>query len=447
MPVIAKTLTDREVRNLKKDGFYNVGGVVGLYLRIVQPNKYWVLRYKLPESKRRDFQFAKYSDLSLKDARSKAQSYRDLVNQNIDPLDWQHNKVQEICLEERTAKIATKTFRVVAEEYVQHLVDIGQYEENSRELKLLKGRLKKHIYPVIGNQLFEEITHQQVGDVLLPLTNTQPALCKKVRQIIGQIYKWAIALGLTKHEAPTDYKVLKHLLPRATISVKHNHPMLPVKQIPEFMADLHSRPSTSARCLEFAILTAVRSYNARSAEWTEFDFEKNLWIIPAQKMKKGDLNGKHTVPLSKQAKELLMAIKDDTEQLTRYVFASPVGHSILSDASLKTVIVRMHNERLAQGLSGYVDPNEKTNKGVPRIATPHGTARATFRTWAQDDELGNDTRFSAKVAELCLHHKIDDGYNGAYERNDAMKSRQEMMQAWADYCYSYGGSKVKNDNI
>lgn len=118
MPVIAKVLTDREVRNLKKDGFYNVGGVVGLYLRIVQPNKYWVLRYKLPESKRRDFQFAKYSDLSLKDARSKAQSYRDLVNQNIDPLDWQHNKVQEICLEEKAAKIATKTFKVVAEEYI-----------------------------------------------------------------------------------------------------------------------------------------------------------------------------------------------------------------------------------------------------------------------------------------------------------------------------------------
>ena len=52
------------------------------------------------------------------------------------------------------------------------------------------------------------------------------------------------------------------------------------------------------------------------------------------------------------------------------------------------------------------------------------------------EPLGNDKRFSAKVAELCLHHKIDDTYNGAYERNKAVKSRQEMMQAWADYCYS-----------
>ena len=32
--------------------------------------------------------------------------------------------------------------------------------------------------------------------------------------------------------------------------------------------------------------------------------------------------------------------------------------------------------------------------------------------------------------------KLKDGYNDAYERNQAMKSRAEMMQAWADYCYS-----------
>ncbi len=436
MPKTAKVLTDREVKNLKNDGLQNVGGVTGLYLRIVKPNKYWVLRYQLADSKRRDFQFAKYPEMSLKDARSKAQSYRDLINQNIDPLDWQHNKVQEVLLEKEATKMATKTFKIVAEEYIQHQLNVDKFQEDSRELKLLKSRLKNHIYPTIGNQLFEDINHKQVAEVLLPLMNTQPALCKKVRQIIGQIYKWAKAIGITKKETPTDYKVLQHLLPKSTIRTKHNHPMLPVEQIPEFMADLHSRPSISARCLEFAILTAVRSNNARSAEWSEFDFKNNLWIIPAEKMKKGDLNGEHIVPLSTQAKALLLAIKDETEQKSRYVFPSPVGYSLLSDASLKTVITRMHNERLFQGLQGYVDPNEKNNKGIPRIVTPHGTARASFRTWSQDDKLGNDKKFSARTAELCLHHKVDDAYNGAYERNKAMKSRQEMMQAWADYCYS-----------
>lgn len=434
MPKTARVLTDREVKNLKKDGFYTVGGVTGLYLRIAQLNKYWVLRYKLSDSKRRDFQFAKYSEMSLKDARSKAQSYRDLINQNIDPLDWQHNKVNELLLEKEVAKIATKTFKVVAEEYIQYLINESGTED--RELKLFRGRLKNHIYPIIGNQLFEEVCHRHVAEVLSPLRNAHPAMCIKVRQDIGKIYKWAKAMGFTKLEAPTDHRILQHLLPKSTIRIQHNHPMLPVEQIPEFMADLHACPRVSARCLEFTILTAVRSNNARSAEWSEFDFKNNLWVIPAEKMKKGDLNGEHIVPLSTQAKALLMAIKAETEQESRYVFPSPNSYSPLSDASLKKVIVDMHKDRLVQGVKGYIDPNEKDSEGHPRIATPHGTARASFRTWSQDDKLGNDKKFSARTAELCLHHKVDDAYNGAYERNKAMKSRQEMMQAWADYCYS-----------
>ena len=101
----------------------------------------------------------------------------------------------------------------------------------------------------------------------------------------------------------------------------------------------------------------------------------------------------------------------------------------------------MHMESLQRGEGGFVDPKQKTKDGLPAIATPHGIARASFRTWAQDDELGNDRRFNERVAELCLHHKTGDAYNGAYERNQAMKSRVEKMQAWADYCVS----EVKND--
>lgn len=72
--------------------------------------------------------------------------------------------------------------------------------------------------------------------------------------------------------------------------------------------------------------------------------------------------------------------------------------------------------------------------------TQHGIARATFRTWSQDDALGNDLRFDARTAELCLHHKVPDAYNGAYERNSSMIRRREMMEAWAKFCFSKAGT-------
>lgn len=118
------------------------------------------------------------------------------------------------------------------------------------------------------------------------------------------------------------------------------------------------------------------------------------------------------------------------------MFASPIGLAPLSDMSLRSVTLKMHTESLLSGGKGYFDPNQVTRTGRPAIATPHGIARASFRTWAQDDELGNHRLFSDKIAELCLHHKISDAYNGAYERNQAMKSRAEMMEAWGMYCAS-----------
>ena len=123
------------------------------------------------------------------------------------------------------------------------------------------------------------------------------------------------------------------------------------------------------------------------------------------------------------------------QRYSEYIFPSP-RQAALSDGAFRSVIEAMHMESLQRGEGGFVDPKQKTKDGLPAIATPHGIARASFRTWAQDDELGNDRRFNERVAELCLHHKTGDAYNGAYERNQAMKSRIEMMQAWADYCCS-----------
>ena len=145
-------------------------------------------------------------------------------------------------------------------------------------------------------------------------------------------------------------------------------------------------------------------------------------------------NGDHVVPLSTQVLELLKSIEGLNE--SKYIFLSPATGSKLSDASLKSVIKKMHIESLLNGGKGYFDPKQVNKSGNRCIATPHGLARASFRTWAQDDELGNDRRFSERTAELCLHHKASDSYKGAYERNEAMKSRIEMMQAWSDYCFS-----------
>lgn len=139
-------------------------------------------------------------------------------------------------------------------------------------------------------------------------------------------------------------------------------------------------------------------------------------------------NGALIVPLADPVIEWLLSWRP--ENASGLLFPGPKG-KILSDSMVSRIIAlsckKDHN---------WLDEAQslKTMKTVR--PTLHGCARATFRTWAQDDTLGNDKRFDPRIAELCLHHKVKDIYNGAYERNQSFLRRREMMQAWAGYCFS-----------
>ena len=96
----------------------------------------------------------------------------------------------------------------------------------------------------------------------------------------------------------------------------------------------------------------------------------------------------------------------------------------------------MHEARFARDGRGWVDPHEKNSKGEPAVITLHGTARATFRTWAKDDVSGNNRRFDQEAVELCLLHAKNDMYRGAYDRSRLDRERQLIMTTWGAYCVS-----------
>ena len=77
---------------------------------------------------------------------------------------------------------------------------------------------------------------------------------------------------------------------------------MPIDDVPAFVERLSAVPGVSARALEFTILNASRTGEAIGALWPEIDFERRLWIIPAERM-----NGQreHRVPLSDRALAIL----------------------------------------------------------------------------------------------------------------------------------------------
>jgi integrase len=60
--------------------------------------------------------------------------------------------------------------------------------------------------------------------------------------------------------------------------------------------------------------------------------------------------------------------------------------------------------------------------------TVHGF-RATFSSW-----VAAKTGFSFEVREAALAHQVSEAVVRAYQRDDFLQKRRELMRVWAAYC-------------
>jgi integrase len=146
--------------------------------------------------------------------------------------------------------------------------------------------------------------------------------------------------------------------------------------------------------------------------WAHVDLKKALWEIPRTKT-----NVPHRVPLSDAAVDLLKQIRRDYPVAkSGIVFYGEASNTALSNGAMLRVRDRMVDAGLiAEG-----------------AVTPHGMARAGFKSWASEE-----TSFEKDVIEACLSHVISGEVEAAYRRGDFIKKRTKLMRVWADYLQSH----------
>jgi integrase len=150
--------------------------------------------------------------------------------------------------------------------------------------------------------------------------------------------------------------------------------------------------------------------------WTEVDFDRALWTIPASRMK---ARREHVAPLTEPALSVLRAAQGLHPELVFPSSQQPRGKPVgpMSDMSINVVMRRMHAGALKANLPGYVDARSK------RAAVPHGL-RSTFRDWAAE------TGFDHIMAEIALAHDVGSETERAYRRTGMVEARRGMMEAW-----------------
>lgn len=416
MPKIAKELTALEVKRIKRAGWHAVGGVAGLLLQVTEPRqsgaptpRSWILRYR-HGGKREVVGLGPYPQISLADARELARKLSLDIRAGINPAVKKR--------EERSALLAQaakqKTFKECADAYMDaHASDYT----NDKHRKQWASTLETYAYPIIGDLMVADIAMRNVLDVLLQETThrdkttgrfwyTKPETAKRLLDRIRVILDYAT---VNEYRSGTNPAVWKGFLdtqlpsPRGLKAVKHQ-PAVPYQAIGEFMQHLRKNQSISARALEFLILTAVRSGSVRMAEWSEIDFERELWIIPAAHTK---AKREHRVPLPPQAIKLLKALPRLAD--VDVIFPNPQGKS-LSDMALSQLMRGMHEQ-------GQLRAH----------AVPHGF-RSTFRDWAAEQ-----TNYPDEIRKAASGHTVGDAVKEAYQRTDFLEKRRDLMRDWADY--------------
>jgi integrase len=381
-------LKSMQIKNLTKPGKYSDGN--GLYLNIRSSGtKSWIYRYQI-NGKRKEIGLGSTKIISLKEARELAADATKLRNNGGDP------KSHKIKLQADNNN--TRTFEQCAAEYIKAHKPGWKNEKHASQWV---STLTQYAYPHIGTLLVGEIDIAAVMAVLNPIWRTKTETASRVRGRIENILSWAIVKGYRPAPNPAIWRGnLEILLPkRSKVQKLKHHPALPHADTASLMKKIRASKSVSARALEFTILTACRTQESIGAKWNEIDLNKNIWTIPAERMKAGR---EHRVPLSTQT----ISILNDLYRTNDYLFPGlKKGKPISNMAMLKF---------LKKDL-GYSD------------ITVHGF-RSSFREWVSEVST-----YSAELGESALAHINSNKVEAAYQRSDLLKKRCEMMQDWADY--------------
>lgn len=395
-------LTDAQCKNATSEGkaIRKLPDGDGLYLWVyLDGRKYWRLRY-WQGGKEKSLSLGVYPSVGLKEARSKRENERSLLNANLDPS-----------AERKVANLKRKlsvenSFEAVAREWYGKQVHTWVAHHAQDVLR----RLESNLFPVIGRRPIAEIEAPELLAAVQKIENRGAFdLSHRVLQVSGQVFRYGIATGRCSRDIARD------LRGALTPHKKQHQAAVRPQELPDLLRAIATYDEVGDKqtrlALQLLAQTFVRTNELIGAEWVEFDLDNALWIIPAGRMK---MKTEHIVPLSIQALKILEQLKELSDP-SRYVFPGRNPSKPISNNTMLFALYRL----------GY--------KGK---MTGHG-----FRAVAST--ILNETGFNPDVIERQLAHCERNEVRGAYNRAEYLKERSVMMQHWADYLDSIeAGAKV-----
>lgn len=388
----ATRLSDVKVKAAKpKEKDYILTDGNGLQMRVrTNGSKLWNFNYIQPVTKKRiNMGLGTFPEVSLAQARKRTVEARELVAQGLDPKEKRD-------AERHAKKAATEhTFENISAawfELKKDSVTPAYAEDIWRSLTL-------HVFPDLATTPISAITAPKVISLLRPLeTKGSLETVKRLTQRLNEIMTYGVNSGLI-HANPLSGIRSVFKKPK-----KKNMAALPPDELKELMVAIaNASIKRTTRCLiEWQLHTMTRPAEAATSRWADIDFEKKIWTIPAERMKKRRI---HIIPLTEQALALLEAIKPYSGH-REYIFPAdrePRTHCNSQTANMALKRMGFEGRLVSHGMRSMAST----------ILNEHG--------W--DPEL----------IEVALAHVDKDEVRSAYNRADYIERRRPMMAWWSEH--------------
>jgi integrase len=374
------------------DKSYRKADEKGLYIEVF-PNgsKLWRFKYRTGGKEKR-LALGAFPETTLTDARSKRDAYRKQVQEGVDPL-------RERRLERLERKVnAGHTFAEVATDYIR-----VKYQNEGKAKATIEKQyfFMSHLTPTLGNTPLGDIKPIELMAALRKLEakgHRQTAKC--TRAFASRVFRYGVGIGKCSDDPA---RLLSGNL--SAPKVKHREAILNPKRMGEFLraADDYAGQPIVKIAVQLLPHVMLRPGELRLGNWQEIDFDKSVWLIPAERTK---MRKPHAVPLSNQAVTLLRELERHSGGV-EYMFRGQGKKGPISENTLNQAYKRM----------GF-GSNE---------VTPHG-----FRTTASTF-LNETGQWNKDAIEKALAHKDTDAIRAIYNRGTYWTERVQMMQWWSDY--------------
>ena len=274
----------------------------------------------------------------------------------------------------------------------------------------------KYAYPILSELPINDIMPAHVAAVVrAAAADGNLETGKRVQQRIRKIINGAIARGERDplRGNPAGAELVGEIVPlkRKTVHFRRiridDAPAMS-RALQEARERAEGHRAVAFDVWAFMIATCSRPSEALHARWSEVDFEKKLWVVPASRMKSAL---EHPVPLNELALGILerrRTVRAGGDNVFVGRPGSPIGYS---------------NFARTPGESGI-------NPGSPH------SWRSVFSDWR-----GEKTAFPRELAEFALAHAVP-GVAGDYQRESAAGRRVELMAAYARWLTGDAGAEV-----